>query len=65
MRTVLTEELTGIVCKDVGIRQDGFISFVLIGKILKQVDGLVELLIRSDQRVFDLTGVVVKNLRRI
>ena len=59
MRTVLTEELTGVVSKDVRISQDGLISFVLIGQFLEQFTSLDKLLIGLNQSVLDVTGVLV------
>ena len=43
VRTILTEELTGVISEDVGISQDRFISFVLISESFKQVNGFVKL----------------------
>jgi len=44
IRTVLAEELTGVVGEDIGIGQNGFISLVLIRELLKEADGLLETL---------------------
>ena len=62
---VFTEELTGVIGKDVRIREDLFVSTVLLRHLLKQIDGLDELFVRRDQRVFNLTGVVVEDSRSI
>lgn len=61
VRTVLTEELTGVIGEHVRIGQDGLISFVLIGEFLKKIDGFDQLIVGGDQRVLELTSVVVED----
>ena len=65
MRTVLAKELTGVVGEDVGISQDGFISLVLIGELLKQFTGLDQLLVGLDEGILNVAGIIVKNLGNI
>ena len=43
VRTILTEEFTGVISEDVGISQDRFVSFVLISESFEQVNGFVKL----------------------
>jgi len=62
VRAVLAEELTGVVGKHVGVSQDGFISLVLIGELLKKFTSLDELLVGLDQSILNLAGIVVQNL---
>ena len=43
--TVLSEEFTGVISKNIRISQDGFICFMFSRQFLKQVNGLNQLLI--------------------
>ena len=65
VRTVLTEEFTGVISKDIRIGQDGFICLVLARQLLKQVNSFNKLLIGLNQGILKLTGVVIKNRRSI
>ena len=61
IRTVLAEELAGVISENVRISQDGLISFVLIRQLLKEIDGFNQLAVGGDQRILKLTGVVVED----
>ena len=61
IRAVLTEELTGVISKNIRISQDGLISLMLMSQFLKKADSFNQLLVGLDQIIFQLTRIIIQD----
>ena len=56
---IRTEELTGVISENVRIGQDGLVGAVLVRQLLEELTSLDQLLIGLDQRILNITGILV------
>ena len=65
VRTILTEELTGVISKHIRIGQNLLISTMLISQFLKKTNSLLELLIILNEVIFQVAAVLIQDGRSI